>query len=77
MKKNTFDLKNKNIILTGGCGFLGSQIAGALLNEKANVYIIDITVPKKKKSAKYFRAINEIPTIILILIVFIVIFKPI
>jgi protoporphyrinogen IX oxidase len=30
-----------------------------------------------KKSAKYFRAINEIPTIILILIVFIVIFKPI
>ena len=30
-----------------------------------------------KKSAKYFRAINEIPTIMLILIVFIVIFKPI
>jgi protoporphyrinogen IX oxidase len=30
-----------------------------------------------KKSAKYFRIINEIPTIILILIVFIVIFKPI
>ena len=30
-----------------------------------------------QKSAKYFRMINEIPTIILILIVFIVIFKPI
>jgi protoporphyrinogen IX oxidase len=30
-----------------------------------------------KKSAKYFRTINEIPTIMLILIVFIVIFKPI
>ena len=29
------------------------------------------------KSAKYFRIINEIPTILLILIVFIVIFKPI
>ena len=29
------------------------------------------------KSAKYFRITNEIPTIILILIVFIVIFKPI
>ena len=28
------------------------------------------------KSAKYFRIINEIPTILLILIVFIVIFKP-
>ena len=30
-----------------------------------------------KRSAKYFRVINEIPTIILILVVFIVIFKPI
>ena len=29
------------------------------------------------KSAKYFRLINEIPTIILIFVVFIVIFKPI
>ena len=29
------------------------------------------------RSAKYYRVINEIPTIILILIVFIVIFKPI
>ena len=29
------------------------------------------------RSAKYFRIINEIPTIILILVVFIVIFKPI
>ena len=30
-----------------------------------------------KRSAKYFKIINEIPTIILILVVFIVIFKPI
>ena len=30
-----------------------------------------------KRSAKYFRVIKEIPTIILILVVFIVIFKPI
>ena len=30
-----------------------------------------------KKSSKYFRIINEIPTILLILVVFIVIFKPI
>ena len=29
------------------------------------------------RSAKYFRIINEIPTIILILVVFIVVFKPI
>ena len=29
------------------------------------------------KTAKFFRIINEIPTILLILIVFIVVFKPI
>ena len=47
MKKITFNLKNKNIIITGGFGFLGSQITNALVNEKANVYIIDIKKPKK------------------------------
>ena len=31
---------------------------------------------ENKKSAKFYRIINEIPTILLILIVFIVIFKP-
>ena len=31
---------------------------------------------KNKKSAKFYRIINEIPTILLIFIVFIVIFKP-
>ena len=32
---------------------------------------------KNNKTAKFFRIINEIPTILLILIVFIVVFKPI
>ena len=48
MKKISLNLENKNIIITGGNGFLGSQITEALLNEKANVYIIDIKEPKKK-----------------------------
>ena len=56
MKKITLNLRNKNIIITGGNGFLGSQITNALLYEKANVYIIDINSPKKKKSAKYFKS---------------------
>ena len=56
MKKIAFNLKNKNIIVTGGNGFLGSQITNALLREKANVYIIDIIEPPKKKSAKYFKS---------------------
>lgn len=56
MKKISFNLDNKNIIITGGNGFLGSQITNALLNEKANVYIIDIKKPKKRTSAKYFKS---------------------
>lgn len=48
MNKSTFNLNNKNIVITGGSGFLGTQITEALLEEKANVYIIDIKKPKKK-----------------------------
>jgi NAD(P)-dependent dehydrogenase (short-subunit alcohol dehydrogenase family) len=54
MKKNSFNLNKKNIIITGGNGFLGSQIANALLLEKANVYIIDIKRPKNIITAKHF-----------------------
>jgi NAD(P)-dependent dehydrogenase (short-subunit alcohol dehydrogenase family) len=54
MKNTSFNLNNKNIIITGGNGFLGGQIRDALLNEKANVYVIDIKKPKKKTSAKNF-----------------------
>jgi|TARA_B100001093_G_scaffold16170_1_gene14753 NAD(P)-dependent dehydrogenase (short-subunit alcohol dehydrogenase family) len=53
MKKTSFNLNNKNIIITGGNGFLGSQIVDALLNEGANVYVIDIK-KHKKKLAKHF-----------------------
>ena len=56
MKKNSFNLRNKNIIVTGGNGFLGSQMVDALLHEKANVYIIDIKNVKKKSSVKYFKS---------------------
>ena len=56
MKRTLFNLDNKNIIITGGNGFLGSQLVDSLLVEKANVYIIDIKKTKKKKSAKYFHS---------------------
>ena len=56
MKKNLFNLNNKNIIITGGSGFLGGQITRSLLNEKANVYIIDVKEPKNTSSAKYFKS---------------------
>ena len=54
MKKISFNLSNKNIIITGGNGFLGSQIRDALLDENANVYVIDIKKSKKKTLAKCF-----------------------
>ena len=37
----------------------------------------NLTFEQNNKTSKFFRIINEIPTILLILIVFIVIFKPI
>ena len=37
----------------------------------------DLKLDQNTKSSKFFRIINEVPTILLILVVFIVIFKPI
>ena len=45
-------------------------------NEYLGKCIKLIKIGENKKSAKFYRIINEIPTILLILIVFIVIFKP-
>ena len=50
------DLNNKNIILTGGSGFLGKQIANSFLKNKSNVYILDIKKPSfKSKNIVYFK----------------------
>ena len=52
------------IVLTGYHFYLGS-----LLNQ--------FNLDQNRKSSKFYRYINEIPTLLLILIIFIVIFKPI
>ena len=52
------------LFLTGYHFYLGS-----LLNK--------FKIDQNKKSSKFYRYINEIPTLLLILIVFIVVFKPI
>ena len=50
------DLKNKNVILTGGSGFLGKQIANSFLKNNSNVYILDIKKPSlKTKKIFYFK----------------------
>jgi putative membrane protein len=51
------------IILSGYHGFLSKCLK-------------DFELDRNKRSSKFFRIINEIPTIILIIIVFLVIFKP-
>ena len=39
-------------------------------------YLKKFALNENKKSAKFFRIINEIPTILLILIIFVIIYKP-
>ncbi len=40
-------------------------------------YLLEFAKDNNEKSSKYFRIINEVPTIILIVVVFLVVFKPI
>ena len=40
-------------------------------------YLNDFAIDKNQKTSKFFRIYNEIPTIILIIVIFVVIFKPI
>ena len=39
-------------------------------------YINDFAINSNKRSSKFYRIINEVPTIILIVVVFVVVFKP-
>ena len=40
-------------------------------------YLNDFALDNNQKSSKFFRVYNEIPTIILIVVIFVAIFKPI
>jgi len=44
MFKDSF--KNKNIIITGGLGFIGSSLARALVAQGANVTLVDSLIPQ-------------------------------
>jgi protoporphyrinogen IX oxidase len=39
-------------------------------------YLVDFSIGSNNKSSKFFRIINEVPTIVLIVVVFVVVFKP-
>ncbi len=49
------DLKNKNVIITGGLGFLGKQIVDAFNEEGSNIIILD---NKKKVRSEKFEHFN-------------------
>ena len=53
MKRLT--LKNKIAVVTGGCGFFGSQICDALLELKCKVILLDIDKKKIDASKKKLR----------------------
>ena len=49
------DLKNKNIVITGGSGFLGKQLCDAFLNQGSRVFVLDIKKPKSKNKLIFFK----------------------
>ena len=56
MKKKLF-LKNKNVLITGVAGFVGSNLAKDLVESGANV--IGLTQNKKINSLLYFENIDK------------------
>lgn len=51
-------MKYKNVIVTGGCGFIGSHVVDALVKEASRVVVIDKAKPNaawKNAKAKYKR----------------------
>jgi NAD(P)-dependent dehydrogenase (short-subunit alcohol dehydrogenase family) len=54
MKKkiNKFSLKNKNAVVTGGCGLIGKEIVRELAEAGAKVYLVDINEAAGAKLVK-------------------------
>ena len=50
------DLKNKNIVIAGGNGFIGRQLCKAFfLNQGSKVFILDIQKQKSKNNSFFFK----------------------
>ena len=46
-KVENMEIKNKNILVTGGAGFVGSHLIEELIKLKANVIVVDINLDKR------------------------------
>lgn len=57
MKKpvNMFSLKNKKVVVTGGCGLIGKEIVREIAEAGAKVYIVDINEVSGKKLVNTLR----------------------
>ena len=70
----------KRALITGINGMDGSHLADLLLEKNYEVYGLERRSSVKNrtntKTSKYYRYLNEVPTLLLILIIFIVIIKP-
>ena len=55
MNNKFSDLKNKNIIITGGNGFFGKQITDAFYNQGSNVFILDTKKSQERKKITFFK----------------------
>ena len=50
-----FDIKNRNIVITGSSGLLGSQYANTLSAAGANVILVDLDSTKNKNLERSLR----------------------
>ena len=55
---------------------LGLVVLLTIYHEYLGICLKSLKLKTNTKSAKFFRIINEVPTILLIIIIFVVIFKP-
>ena len=55
MNINFKDLKNKNIVISGGNGFLGKQLCSAFLDQGSKVFVLDLKKPKEKNKLNFFK----------------------
>jgi NAD(P)-dependent dehydrogenase (short-subunit alcohol dehydrogenase family) len=60
MMDDLFSVKNKNIILTGSSGLLGSAYARSLLSRGANIALIDINTKPSQIIKNEFKETNKI-----------------
>ncbi len=55
MKIKFQDLRNKNVIITGGSGFIGKQISKAFSAHGSNVYVLDLKVLKSERNISFLK----------------------